>query len=47
MNFGVGIRLASSKSDIGRIVHLDLAFPFDKHEDVDDVQFLVTIRNTF
>lgn len=46
-NIGFGIRLAPTKSNIGQVIHLDLAMPLNKHDDVDDVQFLITIKDTF
>jgi outer membrane protein assembly factor BamA len=44
---GFGIRLAPTKSNIGQVIHLDLAVPLNKHDNIDDVQFLVTIKDTF
>jgi hemolysin activation/secretion protein len=46
-DIGFGIRLAPTKSNIGQVIHLDLAIPLDKQDDVDDVQFLITIKDTF
>jgi len=46
-NVGVGLRLNSSRADKTSVVHIDLAFPLVKDNDVDDVQFLVKIRDTF
>lgn len=44
-NFGVGLRLGSSRSARGQLVHLDVAFPMDGGDQ--DVQWLVTSKNTF
>ena len=32
-NFGFGLRFASSKSIVGRVVHVDLAFPLTNKND--------------
>ena len=44
---GVGLRLASSRSGLGRMIHLDLAFPLSNSSDIDGVQFLVSTRKSF
>ena len=43
---GVGIRLASSKADVGSIVHIDFAFPLTNRneQDVDTFQITVNIK---
>jgi len=46
-NVGIGLRLNSSRAQKGSMVHIDLAFPLMKDDDVDSVQFLVTVKNTF
>lgn len=46
-NAGIGLRLNSSRAEKGSVIHIDLAFPFDKDDDVDDVQFLITVKDTF
>lgn len=46
-NAGIGLRLNSSRADKGSVIHLDLAFPFNKDDDVDSMQFLVTVKETF
>ncbi len=47
-NIGFGIRLASSKADAGRIVHIDFAFPMTNRNDpnVDDIQVAVKVKNS-
>lgn len=47
-NVGVGIRLASSKADLGRIIHIDFAFPLTNRNDplVDTVQIAVNIKES-
>ncbi len=46
-NAGIGLRLNSSRADKGNVIHVDLAFPFNKANDVDSVQFLVTVKERF
>jgi len=46
-NAGLGLRLNSSRADKGSVIHVDLAFPFNRDEDVDSVQFLVTVKERF
>ena len=48
-NAGIGLRLASSKAELGKVMHLDIAYPMDRRDDpeVDSVQYLVTIKNSF
>ncbi|MFT5211316.1 MAG: outer membrane protein assembly factor BamA [Flavobacterium sp.] len=47
-NIGFGIRLASTKADGGRVIHLDLAYPLTNRDDplLDSLQVYVTIKNT-
>ena len=45
-NVGVGLRLASSKSNIGRFMHIDLAFPLTNRDDPDVESSLVSVRLT-
>ncbi|MEM7352324.1 MAG: BamA/TamA family outer membrane protein [Acidobacteriota bacterium] len=42
---GLGLRLSSSRSSKGTMVHLDVAYPLDG--DTDKIQWLVTTRETF
>lgn len=44
-NVGVGLRLSSTRSAQGGMVHLDVAFPLNG--DADGIQFLVRSRETF
>lgn len=46
-NVGVGLRLGSSRSAFGNVVHIDLAFPLDGSDDIDDVQFVVETKSRF
>jgi outer membrane protein assembly factor BamA len=44
---GIGMRLGSSRSSQGSLVHIDLAFPLDRNRAVKAMQFLVTTSQTF
>lgn len=46
-DLGVGLRLGSSRSAFGNVIHLDLAFPLDGDNSIDDVQFLVETKKSF
>ncbi len=44
---GFGLRLASSRSGQGAMIHLDVAFPLDRDPAIESVQYLVTTKETF
>lgn len=44
---GFGLRLGSTKSGLGRMIHIDVAFPLDAQQGIDSVQFLVSTRKSF
>ena len=44
---GVGLRLGSSRSSFGNVIHIDLAFPLDGGDDIDAVQLLVETKGSF
>lgn len=46
-DIGFGLRLGSTRSSIGRVVHIDLAFPLDGDASIDSVQFLVQGKRSF
>ena len=46
-NAGVGLRFTSSRASKSSMLHLDLAFPFMKDDDVDDYQLLITVKDRF
>ena len=46
-NAGIGLRLNSSRAEKSSVIHLDLAFPFMKDDDVDSVQFLISVKDRF
>ena len=45
-NVGLGLRLTSSKSDTGRVMHIDLAFPLTNRDDRDVDSYELTVRVT-
>jgi outer membrane protein assembly factor BamA len=44
---GVGLRLSSSRSGLGNVVHLDLAFPLDGDPSIKRMQWLVKTKASF
>ncbi|MCW8194266.1 BamA/TamA family outer membrane protein [Proteobacteria bacterium 005FR1] len=44
---GFGIRLASSRAQSKQILHIDFAFPFEREDDIDSMQILVTAKQSF
>lgn len=44
---GIGLRLNSSKTSIGKIIHMDLAFPLDEREELDPYQWTLKAEGTF
>ena len=46
-NVGVGLRLAPSRANAGTVIHLDVAAPINGADDVDSMQWLVTVKNAF
>ncbi|MFO7551894.1 MAG: BamA/TamA family outer membrane protein [Haliea sp.] len=46
-NAGFGIRLNSSRAEKGSVVHIDIAFPFVKDDDVSGGQILFTVKDRF
>ncbi|MFN7962619.1 MAG: BamA/TamA family outer membrane protein [Thermoanaerobaculia bacterium] len=44
---GFGLRLGSSRSARGSLVHIDVAFPLDGNRSIDQLQFLVMTKETF
>jgi Omp85 superfamily domain len=46
-DIGVGLRLGSSRSAFGNVIHIDLAFPLDGGKDIDSVQFVVETKAHF
>lgn len=46
-NFGIGLRLSSSKVRVGSVVHLDIATPLTERDGIDDYQVLVKAKRYF
>jgi len=44
---GLGLRLGSSRSAFGNVVHIDLAFPLDGGSNIDSVQLIVETSQQF
>jgi outer membrane protein assembly factor BamA len=44
---GFGIRLGAERSGLGRMIHIDLAFPLDGQDDIDSMQFYVSTKKSF
>lgn len=44
---GLGIRLGSSRSSFGTVIHVDVAFPLDGDPTIDKAQFLVQSKRSF
>jgi len=44
---GVGLRIGQSRSGLGRMVHIDFAFPLDGGDDIDNFQVLVSTKKSF
>ena len=46
-DIGFGLRLGNTRSGLGRMTHIDIAFPLDGDSNIADVQFLVSTRESF
>jgi hypothetical protein len=44
---GIGLRLGNSRSGLGNIIHVDLAFPLDGDSSIEDVQILLETKERF
>jgi len=44
---GIGLRLGNTRSSIGNVIHIDLAFPLDGPSSIDRVQLLLEARREF
>jgi len=44
---GVGLRLGNSRSGLGNVIHVDVAFPLDGDPSIEKVQFLVETKQRF
>ncbi len=46
-NVGFGLRLSSSKARVGKLLHLDVAYPLAEKDRVDPFQWVITAANRF
>ena len=46
-NVGMGLRLAPSRANAGTVLHLDIAAPINKEDNIDSVQWLFMVKNRF
>jgi hemolysin activation/secretion protein len=46
-DIGVGLRLGNSRSALGNVLHIDVAFPLDGDQSIRSVQFLVETKEKF
>lgn len=44
---GVGLRLGSARSGLGNVLHIDLAMPLDRTNDIQSLQLLIETRKSF
>ena len=44
---GFGLRLGSSRSALGNVLHIDVAYPLDGDSSVHSIQFLVETKKSF
>lgn len=44
---GLGLRISPSRSGLGSMFHLDVAFPLDADGDIDKIQFLFSTKESF
>lgn len=44
---GVGLRLGMSRSGLGNVLHVDVAFPLERRAGIDSVQFQVETKRSF
>lgn len=44
---GFGLRIGNSRSGLGRMAHIDIAFPLDGDQSISNVQFLVALKQGF
>jgi hypothetical protein len=44
---GIGLRIGNTRSGLGNVIHIDLAFPLDGDPSIDKVQFLIETKESF
>ena len=46
-NVGLGLRIGHSRAGLGRMTHIDLAFPLDGGNDIDNFQLVLSTKKSF
>lgn len=46
-DIGAGLRLGDARSGLGRMTHIDVAYPIDGGRDISNLQFLISTRKSF
>ena len=46
-SIGFGLRIANSRSEIGRVLHIDVAYPLDGGSDLDKLQLSIDAKKGF
>ncbi|MFC4310830.1 BamA/TamA family outer membrane protein [Steroidobacter flavus] len=44
---GIGLRLGSARSGLGNVLHIDLAMPLNRSNDIDSLQLLIETKKSF
>jgi len=44
---GAGLRLGNARSGLGRMIHIDMAYPLDGDDSISNVQFIVELKQSF
>ena len=46
-DIGAGLRLGNARSGLGRMIHVDVAYPLDGDSSISNVQFIVGLKQSF
>jgi len=46
-DIGAGLRLGNARSGLGRMIHVDVAYPLDGNDSISNVQFIVELKQSF
>jgi hemolysin activation/secretion protein len=44
---GFGLRLGNNRTGVGKVIHIDIAFPLDGGPDIDSPQLLIDVKTSF
>jgi hemolysin activation/secretion protein len=44
---GFGLRLGNSRTSLGNVIHIDVAFPLDGDSSIKKAQFVVEVKESF